>query len=60
MTRVAIKRMYLREYTDSGQITCYVEWNTGERTEGSEHSGHMQALVLRGIRDGVQLETETW
>ena len=55
-----IKRMVLREYSDTGQVLCHIYWDDASTTAGSEHSTHMQALVMRGIRQGLQLETETW
>ena len=60
MTKPHITKMYIREYTDNGQITCYIDWSDGSRTEGSEHSEFMQALVVRGIRAGVPLDAEVW
>jgi hypothetical protein len=59
-----ITRIYTRTYTDSGQVTTYIEWvdNAGERgrTEGHDTNPHMQALIARGQREGVKLETEIW
>jgi hypothetical protein len=68
-----INRMYVRRYRDTGQEKFYVEWtdtkgNNG-RTEcsavceccGSNKIGtHMQALMARGFREGLQLDHETW
>lgn len=69
-----ITRAHIRTYSDSGQVTAYVEWidNKGRtgRTEGSQHSNccvrephfgtHMQALLQRASREGLTVESERW
>jgi hypothetical protein len=59
-----IIKAYTREYSDSGQITSYVEWldyqgKTG-RTEGRRANPHMDALFRRATQDGAPITTETW
>ena len=59
-----ITRVYTRVYSDSRQVTTYVEWidesgATG-RTEGDKTNPHMAALIARGKREGVPLIRECW
>lgn len=59
-----ITKAYIRTYSDSGQTTAYVEWvddksKTG-RTEGKEHNPHMQALLKRAEREGVEVKRQQW
>lgn len=55
-----IKEMFVRTYRDNGQKAAYVVWEDGSRTEGTEWSAHMQALIKRGRRDGLKLHREVW
>lgn len=55
-----ITKIIVRTYSDSGQVTAYIEWSDGSRTEGPEHGVHMQALLARGERNGLPLIRETW
>jgi hypothetical protein len=59
-----ITDVYTRLYSDSGQITTYVEWEDHKgrcgRTEGSADNLHMSALITRGQREGVDHRRETW
>lgn len=59
-----ITKAYVRTYSDSGQVTAYVEWvdNKGKtgRTEGKEDNPHMQALLKRAQREGVEVERQRW
>lgn len=66
-----IKRAYVRTYSDSGQVTAYVDWTNGSRTEGrvcsragdppQEPAGeHMRALFAAALRQGLSVEHETW
>jgi hypothetical protein len=68
-----ITRAYVRRYSDSGQITAYIEWSDGSRTEGNLHyhdhphrrliptfGAHMHALFAAANRQGVRLEREVW
>lgn len=59
-----ITKAYVREYTDSGQVTAYVEWidTNGEsgRTEGPPGNSHMQALLKRAGREGVNVVAQKW
>lgn len=59
-----ITRAYTRTYSDSGQTTCYVEWEDRNgragRTEGAAVDGHMAALLARAKREGVPHETQRW
>lgn len=69
---VSIKRIYVRRYSDSGDIVAYCEWSDGSRTEGrltyrelSHRSGftfgqHMHALFNRARREGLHMEREYW
>lgn len=66
------KRIYVRRYSDSGQITAYAEHNKGRtegtvRLEGTRRTGyhrafgpHMHALFAAAKRQGLRLERETW
>lgn len=62
ITMKAIKRAY----TDSGQLTAYIEWADGSRTEGSAEEplkpkgAHMAALFTRAQRDGIPMTHEKW
>lgn len=69
----SIKRIYVRKYRDNGQVTAYVDWADGARTEGSlavcdlpryrpmfSFGRHMHALFQRAKRDGLRLERECW
>lgn len=59
-----IVRTYTRTYTDSGQVTTYVEWvsDCGERgrTEGDATNAHMVALLARAEREDIHHMTEVW
>ena len=59
-----ITKAYIRTYTDNGQTKAYVEWiddhdRTG-RTEGEPDNAHMQALLDRAEREGIQIERQRW
>lgn len=66
------RRIWVRRYSDSGQVTAYAEHNKG-RTEGtlqrSDHPHrdliptfglHMHALFNAAKRQGLTLQRETW
>ena len=66
------KRIYVRHYTDSGQVVAYAEHDKG-RTEGACHYEgsrrrgylpsfglHMHALFNAAKLQGLKLERETW
>lgn len=59
-----ITKIFTRRYSDSGQVTTYVEWTdtrgTSGRTEGSAFKDHMRALIARGERQGVIPTREEW
>ena len=59
-----ITKMYTRIYSDSRQVTTYVEWiddkGVAGRTEGDKVNEHMAALIARGKREGVVLTLERW
>jgi hypothetical protein len=56
-----ITAAYVRTYSDSGQTVAYVEWSDGSRTEGEPDNPHMQALLARAKRDGVNVKLgEVW
>jgi len=59
-----ITRAYVRHYSDTGQITAYVEWidhkGIAGRTEGTPGGAHMNALFSRAAREGVCIESEVW
>lgn len=59
-----ITKAYIRTYSDSGQVTAYVEWvdNKGKTgcTEGEENNLHMAALLKRAEREGVEVERQRW
>lgn len=59
-----ITKAYVRTYSDSGQVTAYVEWvdrrGTSGRTEGKPDGAHMRALMSRAEREGVKVERERW
>jgi len=54
----------MRRYSDTGQITAYVEWIAQDgatgRTEGTPGGTHMNALFSRAVREGVCIESEVW
>jgi hypothetical protein len=67
MKRNKIVRVYTRKYRDTGQVTAYVDWSDGTRTEGpARHYNkvpmgtHMQTLFDRALRDGLNVEREEW
>lgn len=59
-----ITKAYVRTYSDSGQVTAYVEWvddkGKAGRTEGEPLNAHMQALLSRAEREGITVEREQW
>lgn len=70
-----IKRIYVRRYRDNGQVTAYVDWSDGSRTEGTvdkvrqwrkpsfvafDFGEHMHALFNRAKATGLKLQRETW
>lgn len=70
-----IKRIYVRRYRDNGQVTAYVDWSDGSRTENTadrfrqwrkpsyvafDFGEHMHALFNRAKREGLHLQLETW
>lgn len=63
---LAIRRAYTRFYADNRQLTAYVEWSDGSRTEGKavapkRPSGlHMSQLFNRAKRDGLSITHEAW
>ena len=54
-----ITKVYTCHYRENGQITTYVEWidekGTPGRTEGKRSNPHIDALVERGKREGIEL-----
>jgi hypothetical protein len=66
------KRVYVRRYSDTGQVVAYAEHNKGRteasaRYEGTRRRGyllafgaHMHALFAAAKRQGLRLERETW
>ena len=72
MSALKFKRVYVRRYSDTGQVTAYAEHNKG-RTEGSLHypdsphricvptfGTHMHALFAAAKRQGLRLEKDNW
>jgi hypothetical protein len=59
-----INRTYTIRYRDSGQVTTYVEWTDHRgrngRTEGKAENAHMQALLARAAREGIEHTRECW
>lgn len=64
-----IKRAYTRHYRDNDQLIAYVEWSDGSRVEGPAELYHgkripssalMGALFERAMREGLNIEHETW
>ena len=59
-----ITKAYIRTYSDSGQVTAYVEWidrdGKAGRTEGSQYGWHMKALMARARREGLRVNRERW
>lgn len=68
-----IKRIYVRRYSDSGQVVAYAEYVNGSRTEAPIRridvgrgrwfmvtGTHMHAIFARAKRAGLRLERETW
>ena len=54
---------WITHYGDTGQVKAYVRWQNsrGEETttEGSPNNLHMQSLLDRAIRSGVQIQHNT-
>lgn len=68
-----IKRILVRRYSDTGQVTAYAEYADGSRTEASINrfdvghgrvaitcGTHMHAIFARAKREGLRLQRETW
>jgi len=64
-----IVKAYTRYYRDNRQLTAYVEWQDGSRTEGPAYlyhgvrvprGVHMGQLFDAAIRDGLSIAHETW
>lgn len=64
-----IIRAYTRHYRDNDQLTAYVEWSDGGRTEGEAElyhgvrvpcGEHMGALFDAALRQGHTIQRETW
>lgn len=72
MVMLKFKRIYVRRYSDSGQVVAYAEHNKGQTEgalgrEGTRRRGylpafglHMHALFAAAKRQGLRLERETW
>ena len=64
MTIKCILKAYVRTYGDTRQCRAYVEYldtrNHQGRTEGDRLGTHMQALLLRAVREGVNITSERW
>lgn len=66
------KRIYVRRYTDNGQVTAYAEHNKGRTESTAEYEGtrrrgyflafgaHMHELFAMAKAQGLHLERETW
>lgn len=64
-----IARVYTRFYRDNRQLSAYVEWSDGSRTEGRAEMYHgvrvpvgsyMGALFDAAISKGLKVNHETW
>lgn len=61
-----ITKVYTRFYSDNRQLTAYVEWSDGSRTEGEAAKPltpkglHMAALFDRAKREGQAITHEVW
>lgn len=64
-----IKDAYVRHYTDNGQTTFYVEWQSGGRSEapvkplgnGNYEMGmHAAAWWEAAKREAITIRTERW
>jgi hypothetical protein len=73
MTDRHITRIYVRRYSDTGQIVAYVDWANGSRTEATLRTfdighnrqavtfgTHMHALFASAKAAGLRLQRETW
>jgi hypothetical protein len=70
---MSIKRIYVRRYSDNGQVTAYVEHDKG-RTESTAHwhfprhgrpaqvtfGEYMHQALAQAHAQGLRLERETW
>lgn len=66
------KRIYVRRYSDRGQVVAYAEHNKGRTEAGARYEGdrrrgyhlafgvHMHALFAAARRQGLHMERETW
>lgn len=63
---MTITKAYTRHYRDNGQLTAYIEWSDGSRTEGDAimpriaAGTHMRALFARAMADGLTIAHEVW
>jgi hypothetical protein len=63
---VTIVKAYTRHYRDNNQLTAYVEWSDGSRTEGpaveplQPEGLHMQMLFNSARRFGAPITHEAW
>ena len=64
-----IVKAYTRYYSDNRQLTAYVEWENGSRTEGPAENyhgipipigTHMGQLFDRALREGLTIGRERW
>ena len=46
----------VRTYSDTGQTQAYVEYANGSSTVGSPDNTHMQQLLARAKREGVNVK----
>lgn len=59
-----ITKTYTRTYSDSGQITTYIEFldenGKSGRLEGNIGNTHIDNVLARAKREGIVLTNETW
>ncbi|MGE3307746.1 MAG: hypothetical protein AB7I52_17455 [Rhizobiaceae bacterium] len=61
-----IRRAFTRLYSDNRQLSAYVEWSDGARTEGraiaplKPAGTHMEQLFARATREGMEVTHEQW
>ncbi len=59
-TRNTIRAAYIRKYSDTGQVQAIIDWSDESRTTGDPLNAHMEALLKRAMREGVEIIADTF
>lgn len=49
----------ITQYRDNGQTSAWIGWSDGSSTHGKPDGAHMEALLARAQREGVQIVRDT-